>query len=148
MNSINYVKSVYFNSGKNKFSMNESGELIETSNTREIIESFMNIKFPIYGKQFLEDKERPLNIFFDSSKSYNTSICSLVETNEDCVNFITLETIKKFWSNVSIPENIVPEDYYTKFWDYKINIYIGNIVLYKEKEKNISVLPYYVEFLK
>ena len=59
-----------------------------------------------------------------------------------------LETIKKFWSNVSIPENIVPEDYYTKFWDYKINIYIGNIVLYKEKEKNISVLPYYVEFLK
>ena len=149
MNSIEYVKKIYFKKPKeNKFSMNENGSLNEVADTKDRIEYSMYIKFPIYGKQFLDNNERKFDIFFDTDKPYNTSICSYVDTEDNCEDFIINQTIKKFWSDVIIPESIVPEDYYTNFWNYNIKIHIGNAVFYKEQNKNIAVLPYYVEFNK
>ena len=148
MKPIEYVKGIYYKKEPdNKFKMEEDGYIEEKLDSENYIKTLMSITFPIYGEQFLDDKKRSLNIFFDNDKNYNASICSFVSTEEDCKDFIIFETLKKFWCDVIIPEDVLPDNYYEKFWDYNINIYIGNIVYYKKNEKNIAVLPYYIEFL-
>lgn len=137
MNSIEYVKQEIKKS--KDFEVKDIDSFKEFFETKSKLEQMSQNLFPFYGFHSYENgHENKINIFFDNDCEYNQTVCSSVFSNEKCTDFIIEATLKKFWSNLSIPEKIRPEGYEKEPWMYDVEVRFGNCSISEESGEFVS----------